>query len=59
MLEVATYLVFCALIDLLGSHRRLGFSGMFSVKRATAPLLTIPVLVLTGQSAASVQRRGS
>lgn len=44
------YLVFCVLVGLCGSQRRMGFTGTFLLSVAITPVLALLVLLITGPS---------
>jgi hypothetical protein len=46
----AVYLVFCILVGLCGSQRRMGFTGTFIMSMLITPLVALIVLLLTGPS---------
>ena len=45
---ILIYLVFCLLVGLCGSRRRLGFLGTFILSVFITPLLMVIILLLTG-----------
>jgi hypothetical protein len=45
---VIVYLVFCVLVGLCGSQRRLGFLGTFIMSVFITPVVALIVLLLTG-----------
>ena len=47
---LAAYLVFCLLVGLCGSQRRMGFTGTFLLALVTTPLVALIVLLITGPS---------
>lgn len=47
---LAAYLVFCLLVGLCGSQRRMGFTGTFLLSLVVTPLVTLVVLLITGPS---------
>lgn len=47
---LAAYLVFCILVGLCGSQRRMGFTGTFFLSLIVTPLVALIVLVITGPS---------
>jgi hypothetical protein len=47
---LAAYLIFCLLIGLCGSQRRMGFTGTFLLSLAITPLLALLLLLITGPS---------
>jgi hypothetical protein len=55
---LAAYLVFCILVGLCGSRRRMGFTGTFLLSLIITPVLALIVLLITGPSRrAQMQRR--
>jgi hypothetical protein len=54
---VLVYLVFCVLIGLCGSQRRLGFLGTFLISLFITPVVMLVVLLLTGPSRGIEWRR--
>jgi FtsH-binding integral membrane protein len=44
------YVVFCVLVGLCGSQRRMGFIGTFIVSLLFTPVLVLIILLLTGPS---------
>jgi hypothetical protein len=44
------YVVFCVLVGLCGSQRRMGFIGTFVVSLFFTPIIVLVVLLLTGPS---------
>jgi hypothetical protein len=44
------YVVFCILVGVCGSQRRMGFIGTFIVSLFLTPVLVLIVLLLTGPS---------
>ena len=47
---LATYLVFCLLVGLCGSQRRMGFTGTFLLALVVTPVVALLVLLITGPS---------
>ena len=47
---LAVYLVFCILVGLSGSQRRMGFTGTFLLSIFITPLIALLVLLITGPS---------
>lgn len=56
---LAVYLVFCVLVGLCGSQRRMGFTGTFLLSLVVTPVIALIVLLITGPSrrAAELERR--
>jgi hypothetical protein len=48
------YIVFCVLVGLCGSQRRMGFIGTFIISLLLTPVVVLIVLQLTGPSQRSV-----
>ena len=51
------YVVFCVLVGLCGSQRRMGFIGTFIVSLFFTPVIVLIVLLLTGPSQRGVWHR--
>jgi Sec-independent protein secretion pathway component TatC len=51
------YIVFCVLVGLCGSQRRMGFIGTFVVSLVLTPVVVLIMLLLTGPSERVVWRR--
>jgi peptidoglycan/LPS O-acetylase OafA/YrhL len=49
-IAVIMYIVFCLLVALCGSQRRMGFIGTFIVSLLITPVVALIVLLLTGPS---------
>ena len=47
---LAAYLVFCVLVGLCGSQRRMGFTGTFLLSLVVTPVLALLILLVTGPS---------
>ena len=47
---LAAYIVFCILVGLCGSQRRMGFTGTFLLSLAITPGIGLLVLLITGPS---------
>jgi len=47
---LAAYIVFCILVGLCGSQRRMGFTGTFLLSVAITPVIGLLVLLITGPS---------
>ena len=47
---IVTYLIFCVLVGLCGSQRRMGFTGAFLLSLFLTPVVTLIVLLITGPS---------
>jgi hypothetical protein len=53
------YFVFCVLVGLCGSQRRMGFIGTFITSLLFTPVIVLIVLLLTGPSQRVVWHRRS
>jgi len=47
---LAAYLMFCLLVGLCGSQRRMGFTGTFLLSLVITPLFALLILLITGPS---------
>ena len=47
---LVAYLVFCILVGLCGSQRRMGFTGTFLLSLFVTPVIALIVLLITGPS---------
>ena len=47
---LAAYIVFCILVGLCGSQRRMGFTGTFLLSLAITPVIGLLLLLITGPS---------
>jgi hypothetical protein len=47
---LAAYLLFCILVGLCGSQRRMGFTGTFLISLVVTPVIALLVLLITGPS---------
>ena len=47
---LAAYLVFCILVGLCGSQRRMGFTGTFLISLVITPVIALLMLLITGPS---------
>ena len=55
---LVAYLVFCILVGLCGSQRRMGFTGTFLLSLFVTPVIALVVLLITGPSRrAEMERR--
>jgi hypothetical protein len=50
LIALALYILFCVLVGLCGSQRRMGFIGTFIISFLLTPVVVIIVLLLTGPS---------
>jgi hypothetical protein len=53
-IAVTLYIVFCLLVGLCGSQRRMGFLGTFLVSLVFTPVIVLVILLLTGSSRRAV-----
>ena len=53
---ILMYVVFCILVGLCGSQRRMGFIGTFIVSLFFTPVLVLIVLLLTGPARIDYRR---
>ena len=53
------YVLFCILVGLTGSQRRMGFTGTFLLSFLFTPVVMLLVLLLTGPSKQVEQQRRS
>jgi hypothetical protein len=49
-LALITYVVFCILVGVCGTQRRMGFTGTFLLSFFITPLVALIILLLTGPS---------
>jgi hypothetical protein len=49
-LALVGYILFCILVGICGSQRRMGFTGTFILSFFLTPLVVLIVLLLTGPS---------
>jgi uncharacterized membrane protein len=54
---IVAYLVFCLLVGLCGSQRRMGFFGTFIVSIFITPVLMLLILIFTAPSHRDEARR--
>ena len=47
---LTAYLVFCILVGLCGSQRRMGFTGTFLLSLVITPILALALILITGPS---------
>ena len=47
---LAAYIVFCILVGLCGSQRRMGFTGTFLLSVAVTPVIGLILILITGPS---------
>jgi hypothetical protein len=47
---LTAYIVFCILVGLCGSQRRMGFTGTFLLSLALTPVVGLLMLLITGPS---------
>jgi hypothetical protein len=48
---VFIYVLFCILVGICGSQRRMGFTGTFLLSLFVTPIIVLIVLLMTGPSA--------
>jgi hypothetical protein len=53
-IAVVVYIIFCLLVGLCGSQRRMGFLGTFVVSLLVTPVIVLIILLLTGPSRRAV-----
>jgi len=56
-IALIVYVVFCILVGMCGSQRRIGFIGTFIVSLIVTPVLVLIVLLLTGPSSRIARHR--
>jgi hypothetical protein len=56
-IALVLYIVFCLLVGLCGSQRRMGFIGTFLVSLVLTPVVVLVVLLLTGPAQRVVVHR--
>ncbi|MFZ1882675.1 MAG: hypothetical protein WAU53_03510 [Rhodoplanes sp.] len=49
-IAIIIYVLFCILVGICGSQRRMGFTGTFILSFFATPLLILIILLLTGPS---------
>ena len=49
-ITIVLYIVFCVLVGLCGSQRRMGFIGTFILSLFVTPVIMLIILLLTGPS---------
>jgi hypothetical protein len=57
LIALILYIVFCILVGLCGSQRRMGFIGTFIISLLLTPVVVLIVLLLTGPSQRDVWYR--
>jgi hypothetical protein len=57
LIALILYVVFCILVGLCGSQRRMGFIGTFIISLLLTPVVVLIVLLLTGPSQRDVWYR--
>lgn len=50
VLALIAYILFCILVGVCGSQRRMGFTGTFLLSFFFTPLVVLVILLLTGPS---------
>jgi hypothetical protein len=58
-IAVILYIVFCVLVGLCGSQRRIGFIGTFIISFLLTPVVVLIALLLTAPSPRVIWRRRS
>ena len=56
---LGAYLVFCILVGLCGSQRRMGFTGTFLLSLFVTPVVALVVLLITGPARSTDMERRS
>lgn len=57
VLGTLVYIVFCILVGIAGSQRRMGFTGTFILSLLVTPVVVLIVLLLTAPSQRVERRR--
>jgi hypothetical protein len=57
LMALILYIVFCVLVGICGSQRRMGFIGTFIISLFLTPVVVLIVLLLTGPSQRAVWYR--
>lgn len=58
-IAIISYIVFCILVGICGTQRRMGFTGTFILSFFVTPLVVLIVLLLTGPSRRNEKQRPS
>ena len=56
-IAIIVYVLFCILVGICGSQRRMGFTGTFILSFFLTPLVILIVLLLTGPSQRAERRQ--
>lgn len=55
-IAIIVYVLFCILVGICGSQRRMGFTGTFILSFFLTPLIILIILLLTGPSQRAEKR---
>jgi FtsH-binding integral membrane protein len=58
-IAIIIYILFCVLVGICGTQRRMGFTGTFILSFFITPLVVLIVLLLTGPSHRAERQRQS
>jgi len=56
-IAIIVYVLFCILVGICGSQRRMGFTGTFILSFFITPLVVLIILLLTGPSQRAERRQ--
>ncbi|MFY9624066.1 MAG: hypothetical protein WAL40_16315 [Rhodoplanes sp.] len=56
-IAIIVYVLFCILVGICGSQRRMGFTGTFILSFFVTPLVILIILLLTGPSQRAERRQ--
>jgi hypothetical protein len=56
-IAIIVYVLFCILVGICGSQRRMGFTGTFILSFFLTPLVILIILLLTGPSQRAERRQ--
>ncbi|MEZ5889853.1 MAG: hypothetical protein R3D52_06140 [Xanthobacteraceae bacterium] len=56
-IAIIVYVLFCILVGICGSQRRMGFTGTFILSFFLTPLVILIILLLTGPSQRAEKRQ--
>lgn len=56
-IAIIVYVLFCILVGICGSQRRMGFTGTFILSFFLTPLVILVILLLTGPSQRAEKRQ--
>jgi len=56
-IAIIVYVLFCILVGICGSQRRMGFTGTFILSFFVTPLVVLIILLLTGPSQRAERRQ--